>query len=745
MTLPDKVTAAYPHPANVGFCEYTGLPITAPPEWIVTESAYACRVGALDDCVIFSLPWGRGSESGIRAYLEIVDQILRSRAGRSVIIDDFSHYHGISQRGRRAYIEGLKLRPEVAGIIAYNLSPYFRFNLDVGRRLHLVPYPVEFARDYKDAIRIAARVLNRHVGRITPEGERKPQPAGRHPWEDCPCLGRVAAGDASVAYYRVADDVLLFHLAGVPTITDTDEIIAYRRWHLDPHWGPSQWHYVIAVVDRMGQIPLDVLRFYAATDGPNHERLHTKLVLLVGERAMANTASQFAGMGFPVQVIDAKSFEEAIAIITNHRAGSAVPVDLALPPPAAITSKATLTDALVDVLVHMRWDVPGVVGVAERYPPGHELRTLLDALDSIKTDIDMMLSYQRTQLVAQARTQRALEASEGQFRALFDLAHDGILVVGGDGAITDCNPGATVIFRTARDAMVGRTLDAFIPDAPLTPGIPPVDIAAPRDIQIAGVRDGQFFPMRLSVRTMQLGAEHKTIIYARDVTEQLTVQQAMVEAAQHATRRIGADLHDSLGQKLVGMNYLSQSLVVALKKTDPDSAEKAELIHQVLVEAIGETRALARGLNPAEGAVGGLVSALTDFAGEAERLYAIACVVDATVDEACISAAAATHLYHIVQESVSNAVRHGEAKAVTITLTGGETMGLLTVLDDGCGFQERPDSARRGMGLLLMNHRSELMGGKFSYNSSPGEGVELTCSFALAPRPSTGNASGMRG
>ncbi len=154
----------------------------------------------------------------------------------------------------------------------------------------------------------------------------------------------------------------------------------------------------------------------------------------------------------------------------------------------------------------------------------------------------------------------------------------------------------------------------------------------------------------------------------------------------------------------------------------------------MLQSSIDETRTLARGLNPAEQATGGCFNGIQLFAEEAEKLHSITCRFRSDLAEAEIPQSTCGHLYHIVQESVNNAVRHGSATTIMIRLMKqAEDVGLLTIEDDGRGFSDHLHKATRGMGLRLMRHRTDLIGGEFISTSGNGKGVKLSCTFSLTP------------
>src|SRR5262249_59706025 len=126
-------------------------------------------------------------------------------------------------------------------------------------------------------------------------------------------------------------------------------------------------------------------------------------------------------------------------------------------------------------------------------------------------------------------------------------------------------------------------------------------------------------------------------------------------------------------------------------------------------EAIELTRGLSRGLDPVEIERGGLAQGLRDLVAQTRSLTTTQCEYrgDAVVEIG--DGFAATHLYRIAQEAITNAIKHGHAGAVDVSLERVNGRVRLTVRDDGVGIPE-PAQRRLGMGLRIMAHRAAVMG-----------------------------------
>jgi two-component system sensor kinase FixL len=136
-------------------------------------------------------------------------------------------------------------------------------------------------------------------------------------------------------------------------------------------------------------------------------------------------------------------------------------------------------------------------------------------------------------------------------------------------------------------------------------------------------------------------------------------------------------------------------------------------------------------LFPAELENCGLLPALQELATNIEESCRISCRLECEGPVVPVSAETAMHLFRLAQESVNNAIKHGKAQCVTLSLTHRDGDALLSIEDDGVGFPtERPPG--RGLGLRIMNYRAQKIGG--SLDIRPGEhgGTMVACSFPAA-------------
>jgi PAS domain S-box-containing protein len=215
-----------------------------------------------------------------------------------------------------------------------------------------------------------------------------------------------------------------------------------------------------------------------------------------------------------------------------------------------------------------------------------------------------------------------------------------------------------------------------------------------------------------------------------DITERKHLEKALLEISAREQRRIGQDLHDGLGQHLTGIAFMAKVHEAKLTEKNNPEADDAAKIVKLVNEAIHKTRELSRGLLPVVAESQGLMSALQMWAAEVEDIFGVSCRFLCESPVLVHDDAMATHLYHIAQEAVNNAIKHGDPRRIAIELTSANGSGTLMIRDDGKGFAEAPASSS-GMGLHIMNYRAGMIGGILEVQPNPNRGTIVTCIFPI--------------
>ena len=210
------------------------------------------------------------------------------------------------------------------------------------------------------------------------------------------------------------------------------------------------------------------------------------------------------------------------------------------------------------------------------------------------------------------------------------------------------------------------------------------------------------------------------------------LERQILQTSEREQQRIGRDLHDSLGPHLAAIRYAATLLANDLRQHGQSEADKAEQISELTGKAGMLVRDLARGIFPVQTDGAGLSAALDELARTTSRLTSLTVSFYENGDITLENPDTGMHLYRIAQEAVNNAVKHGDARKITIALNQSEDSLRLTVADDGKGMGLSPDGTR-GMGLDSMRYRARVLGGELKIDSQPGEGTIVSCEVPNRP------------
>ena len=229
----------------------------------------------------------------------------------------------------------------------------------------------------------------------------------------------------------------------------------------------------------------------------------------------------------------------------------------------------------------------------------------------------------------------------------------------------------------------------------------------------------------------------------RDVTERRRLDLEILRISEFERQEIGQDLHDNIGQLLTGVALKAKSLARALARKSLAEAEEAGGLADLVNEAIGQVRDLAKGLVLVDIDAGGVCAAIRELVARMRDIRGVSCEAffsPATIE---LGELTGTQLYRIAQEAVVNAYRHSEAKRIEIHLRQVRGVTTLRVQDDGMGIGY-PWEGKRGLGLHLMKYRAELINGSLEVKNGPKNGTIVTCVVAESESASRASEDGTK-
>ncbi|HOV90141.1 MAG TPA: sensor histidine kinase [Syntrophorhabdaceae bacterium] len=213
-----------------------------------------------------------------------------------------------------------------------------------------------------------------------------------------------------------------------------------------------------------------------------------------------------------------------------------------------------------------------------------------------------------------------------------------------------------------------------------------------------------------------------------EIIERKLLEKQVLEISEWEQRRIGQDLHDSLSQQLAGIAFLCKGIQKKIATSSPEETNELDEIVKLIDGAITKTKSLARGLYPVRLEEHGFTTAIDDLANNIERLFGISCRFLYKEPFPIHDNITATHLYRITQEAVNNAIRHGSANKITISLENNEDEAILTIKNNGKPFRRIPKDSQ-GMGISIMKYRAGIIGASLDIKKGINSGTVVTCRF----------------
>ncbi len=348
------------------------------------------------------------------------------------------------------------------------------------------------------------------------------------------------------------------------------------------------------------------------------------------------------------------------------------------------------------------------------------------------------------------RAENALRESEERYRVLVETAPVGI-GIHQDGKWVYVNAAAVKMMDARSEAeMIGQSIFHLLKSSKddmgwvqqrvrrVLEGIPgePIQVARERP-------DGSIAHIECrAVRIMHQGAPAVLVIFLDITAEKLAEQElkssreqlrnlaAHLQSAREAERtHLAREIHDELGQYLTGLKIDVTSFEELIKQQRPAAARpllrKVQAMSQLLDTTVQSVRKIASELRPVVLDSLGLLAAIEWQAEEFQRRTEIRCECFLTAEDAKLDRDGATAVFRILQESLTNVMRHANATRVTITFEEEAGEYLMEIKDDGEGIQADDLDKSDSLGVLGMKERAHLFGGSVSIHGEPGKGTTV--------------------
>ena len=274
------------------------------------------------------------------------------------------------------------------------------------------------------------------------------------------------------------------------------------------------------------------------------------------------------------------------------------------------------------------------------------------------------------------------------------------------------------------------------------------------EARLMGVRTGLYVPLVVRERAIGIIVVHDKLgpdgrfsdadlrlaeIFAARAAVAVNLSQRVardtvrrvVEAQELERRRLARELHDETGQALTSILLGLRAIRAA--QTDEEAVSAESELRNLVVQALQDVRSLAVELRPSALDDFGLVPALERLARTFEERSGIRTAVEASLADERLPAEVETVLYRLVQEALTNVVKHAGATSVSVVLARREGGVSAVVEDDGRGF-DAEEVRSDALGLVGMRERLALLGGTLAVESTPSSGTAL---LAFVPLPAS--------
>lgn len=326
--------------------------------------------------------------------------------------------------------------------------------------------------------------------------------------------------------------------------------------------------------------------------------------------------------------------------------------------------------------------------------------------------------------------------SVDEFRAVFNAAPDGFLVVDETGNIRAANPKVEQMFGWSAEEIDGEPVEMLLPERlrGAHEGYRGTFVRNPHDrpmgvgLDLRAVRkDGSEFPVEVSLSPWRREeGDLRVICSIRDVSAYRRLQdfsEGALRASEDERKRIARELHDDTAQRLATL--ILRVRVLAMEEDHRRRQGLLEEVRAEIVEAAESVKRMSRGLRPPELEELGIELAVRAHVRTLRESGFRVSAQIGNVDDV-LDTTQKLALYRVIQEGLSNARRHSGAPSATVRLFRAGEEVVAEISDRGAGF--RPETiigSDPGLGLIGMQERTAMIGGRISVDSEPGRGTRI--------------------
>lgn len=212
----------------------------------------------------------------------------------------------------------------------------------------------------------------------------------------------------------------------------------------------------------------------------------------------------------------------------------------------------------------------------------------------------------------------------------------------------------------------------------------------------------------------------------RDISIQKDLEKALLEKEKTVQREVAQELHDNLGQQLIGLSFFIKTFETQVQKGILPQPSQLTVLNEMTKKSVSLLKQISRGLNQFDIDDSNFIQEIERFCKSVSDLQSVRCQLRFFGTLGTVGEVYLHHMFRIMQEAVNNSLQHGKASVIQVNIICHATRIVLSVSDNGKGF-ELIDG--QGAGLKIMHHRANQIGAKIDFFRSPAGGMDLILSL----------------
>lgn len=438
------------------------------------------------------------------------------------------------------------------------------------------------------------------------------------------------------------------------------------------------------------------------------------------------------------EILSASTAEDALVLLSTKPGIEVVVADIVMPGMSGLEMLSSMRQSgssvpfiLITGYQSLESAIEGLRLGSDDYliKPGDMGPRLVHSVLRAVSRYRLFLSNKALQEDNQYRKERysAIYECSGDALFLYRIDTDGTL-----GDLIEVNESACALLRDDKAGLFAKGIGPFMdPDLREAFDGAVAALRKERSAELAGrinVGDGILIPAEIHLRAFSFQGDRHLLVAIRSILDRLQIEQKIAEAVEQERHKWSRDLHDVVCQKFSSIQMMAALTSKHLAADFSSDLPNVELIADMARQGIIDTKRLMNDLFPVELEVLSLEDAVSHLAANYEKVSEVKIEFHRPAKPLPVERTVAVHVYRIVQEGLSNAVRHGKPKRVEIRLAIRRGKMKLSIHDDGHGLHVE-NGGTRGFGLQTMRYRAHLIGGDFEIHSGKKKGTTLVCTW----------------